>query len=140
MLVVFDLDGTLSDPTHREHHAKAREWDKFHAACGGDAPKSEIMEILYGMRAMGHRVEIWTGRWESARETTLDWLYTYGLQLPSDQLLMREDNDFRPDTVLKGEWIVNRGRPRLVFEDRDSMVKYYRGLGITCVQVAPGDF
>ncbi|MNL59514.1 hypothetical protein D3C87_1832500 [compost metagenome] len=58
---------------------------------------------------------------------------------------MREDNDFRSDVSLKTEWwedtlIEDRKRVTCVFEDRLSVVKMWRELGLMCCQVAPGDF
>ena len=55
-------------------------------------------------------------------------------------LIMRQDDDFRHDTIVKGEWLEKRGKPALAFEDRNSMVTFYRDKGIRCLQVADGDF
>ena len=49
MFIVFDLDGTLADDAHRQHHitGDVRDWDAYFAACGDDAPIIEpVMELL----------------------------------------------------------------------------------------------
>jgi hypothetical protein len=61
---------------------------------------------------------------------------------------MRKNDDFRHDTEVKSEnlykfafKVVNQQIDvAFILEDRDSMVKKWRELGFTCLQVAPGDF
>ena len=65
MLVVFDLDGTLSDPTHREHFVRRpvgqKDWDSFFAEQINDPPKAAMVELISRLHAT-HHVEIWPGR------------------------------------------------------------------------------
>jgi beta-phosphoglucomutase-like phosphatase (HAD superfamily) len=142
MLIVFDMDGTLSDPSHRLHHLAKKDWDSFYEACHLDAPKDQIQILMLMYWRAGCDVQIWTGRRESTRAKTLDWLKNHtGLRFPSDKLLMRKDGDFRHDVKVKGEWLdAVSEKPSIVFEDRNSMVEFYRSKGITCLQVADGDF
>lgn len=139
MFVVFDMDGTLSDPTHRVHHLTNKDWDSFYEACDGDAPKPEVLAVMKAMTKAGHRVEIWTGRRESTRMKTVEWLEGQGIERGYG-LRMRQDGDRRHDTITKGEWLDVHGTPDLVFEDRNSMVEFYRNEGITVAQVALGNF
>jgi len=58
---------------------------------------------------------------------------------------MRRSGDFTPDDVLKKQWLdsmLPEDRERLVcvFDDRDRVVKMWRDNGVTCLQVAPGEF
>lgn len=146
MFIVFDLDGTLSNPAHRVHHLEGdqKDWDAFYEACGGDKPHLEMLELFQSLRGLGNRIEIWTGRRESTREKTNRWFEGHGIELDHFdrpvRLIMRGDNDFRHDVETKGEWIERRGVPDIVFEDRNSMVEFYRSQGIRCLQVAPGYF
>lgn len=166
MLVVFDLDGTLALCDHRNHlvHRPEPDWDAFYAACGGDAPNWPVIRVLYAHRRCHHRVEIWTGRREDQRATTLRWLRDnscgpvledMGLEERAGlhagdagahvaRLRMRPHGDTRPDVEIKGEWLEEARRadrlPQLAYEDRGRVVAMWRGAGITCLQVAPGDF
>lgn len=139
MFVVFDMDGTLSDPSHRIHHLAEKDWDSFYDECHKDKPKFEVINTMRALIAAKHRVEIWTGRRESTRVKTVSWLKRYGVS-GGFGLRMRQDGDRRHDTIAKGEWLDVHGIPQLVFEDRNSMVKFYRDRGITVAQVALGDF
>lgn len=144
MRVVLDLDGTLADCTHRLHHIKPKpaNWEAFFGACASDTPIAKIVAIAKGLFFTGHNIEIWTARCESVREQTKRWLQQAGV--PYAHLIMRAVGDHRDDTVLKMEWLEkakNEGLPvDLVFEDRKRLVEMYRAAGVTCVQVAKGDF
>ena len=142
MFIVFDLDGTLADDTHRQHHivGEERDWDAYFAACEGDVPLWPTIGVLQMMVHCGHRVEIWTGRSESCRGQTERWLSrVLGLEIWP---LMRAEGDHRPDTVVKGEWLDGCGAspPDLVFDDRSKSVAFWREQGITCYQVAQHDY
>jgi hypothetical protein len=83
-----------------------------------------------------------TGRRESVRAITHNWLINRGLVV--DKLLMRPNEDKRHDTEVKPEQLINEDillqDIAFVLEDRDSMVKKWRGLGLRCLQVDYGDF
>lgn len=139
-MIVFDLDGTLADPTHRLNFITEgnSNWDGFFEACDKDAPINEMIDLL-DIISITEDVEIWTGRSESVREKTIEWLVRQDLS-PDIPLRMRAVGDYRHDTEVKGEFIEKYGRPKVVFEDRNSMVAHWRSLGIRTCQVAEADF
>ena len=58
---------------------------------------------------------------------------------------MRKEYDFRPDHAIKLEMLETlkvyyNCNPKYVFDDRDSVVKMWRDQGLTCLQVAEGNF
>ena len=139
MFVIFDLDGTLANVEHRVHHLEQKDWDSFDEACDADAPCLPLIKTAAALFIAGHRVEIWSGRSDAVARKTADWIETHGLRLM--KIRMRQANDYRPDTLLKAGWLDEvEALPDLVFEDRASMVEMYRGRGILCAQVAPGEF
>ena len=146
MNIVFDLDGTLADTAHRVHYLEQqpKDWDGFFAAAKDDPPIKATCEVYRRLRyTMGSsRIEIWTARPERYRTDTERWLGDHGLGLPyNNGLRMRPEGDYRHDTVVKGEWLAESPwRPDAVFEDRTRMVEFWRSQGITCYQVASGDF
>lgn len=147
MFVVFDLDGTLADCTHREHFLRRpvgqkKDWEGFHAAAVDDPARRAILKTnwAFGEAECGivHRVEIWTGRDERHRDATILWLKSFFVRC--DRLLMRPTGDKTEDHILKAQWADQYGNPGLVFEDRQRVVDMWRARGVTCCQVAPGDF
>ena len=142
MRIVFDIDGTLADCTHRLHHIQKspKDWDAFFSGCREDSPILEATTVCQSLYMGHHEIEFWTGRPERTRDKTLEWLAVYvGWWARTRPLLMRGDNDRRPDTVIKMEYIGN-DPPDLIFEDRKRVVSAYRERGLTVYQVAPGDF
>ena len=101
------------------------------------------MRTALGLHIAGAELWVWSGRSDEVRAETEDWLR---LHLPQhDALRMREARDHQPDTKLKRSWLEamspsDRARLVAVFDDRASVVTMWREHGVTCFQVAPGDF
>jgi len=144
-MTIFDLDGTLTIVGDRLKYLnrKPKDWDAFYEACGEDKPNEPVIAVFKAIYDWcGHDVKIVTGRRESTRWKTIEWLEdNTGIAFESDSLIMRPDDDHRHDTILKPEMVADFiPQIEMVFEDRDSMVKAWRELGITCCQVAEGNF
>src|SRR6185312_14193640 len=72
-MIIFDLDGTLTDCEHRRHHVSGpkKDWPAFHAACIQDRPRQPIIEIARALiQQRRGEVEVWSGRDEAYRELT----------------------------------------------------------------------
>lgn len=142
MFIVFDLDGTLADITHRTHFVRGSgkpDWNSFFAECGRDALNTPVAEALDAHLRSGHRVEIWSGRSAVVEAETQQWLYDNGID-PHLLTRMRPAGDNTPDTELKRSWLHELhpdDRPDIVYDDRQRVVDMWRDEGVTCFQVAP---
>lgn len=124
------------------------DWPGFYAACVNDTPNIPVVSILDALAQLGNDVLIWSGRSAEVRPETIDWLYRYtGLAMEHIEriLTMRPEGDYTPDDKLKMQWLeamspADRSRLVGVFDDRDKMVRAWRAAGVTCLQVAPGNF
>lgn len=142
MIVVFDIDGTLSIVGDRLKYLQSTppDWDAFYSACGEDGCNDPIWSVWRAMRE-NHSIRFVTGRRESCREDTLEWMRRNLITCPTEYLFMRKDGDLRNDTEVKPELVDSfKGDILMIFEDRNSMVKKWRELGHICLQVADGDF
>ena len=142
MIVVFDIGGTLSIVADRLKYLQLTppDWDAFYNACGTDECNEPIWSVWKAMREH-HSIRFVTGRRESCREDTLKWMRDNLITCPSEHLFMRTNGDLRHDTEIKPELIGDfKDDILVIFEDRNSMVKKWRELGYTCLQVADGDF
>lgn len=149
---IFDLDDTLADTSHRHHLLTDKEdpecWRRFFAACVHDSPKKDVIRIMETLERSGAQIWICTARSDEVYEETVHWL-TQNTCFPSgyvrSSLVMRNAKDMRTDVDFKSGWFASlpsaiQRRVAGVFEDRDRVVEMWRGLGLTCFQVAPGDF
>lgn len=143
-IIVFDIDGTLSLVGDRKEclQRTPKDWDEFYARCGEDEVNPDIMWLARKLVREECIIIFVTGRREGCRRTTEAWLENaFGFCFQAEALLMRPDGDYRHDTIVKPELVAPfMDRIQMVFEDRDSMVKKWRELGITCLQVADGSF
>lgn len=100
---IFDLDNTLTNAYWRSHLAETKRWDNFFNACDGDTLNTEIAALLKQHQAEGHQIHFLTGRKESTRTKTVDWLENHGITY--DLLLMRPDGSFIKDFELKQQML-----------------------------------
>ena len=143
---IFDIDGTIADCSHRLHFiaGEHKDWDAFYAACKDDKPIDDVCRIFRTLQAHALPLLLLTGRPNKTAKDTLLWLaYNQMWTTPSD-LYMRKDGDHRPDYVVKREIYEQEIKDKYdvvgIFEDRDSCVKMWRELGLTCFQVADGSY
>ena len=116
-----------------------------------------LIRTLQALRKSGAEVWIWSGRSDECKTQTVEWLQRHGcFGFPTDVLWawpfgaperfrMRKAGDYRDDVEVKREWLVEIEPPEwdrltAVFDDRDRVVRMWRDAGVTCFQVAPGEF
>jgi hypothetical protein len=136
--VIVDLDGTIAlhDPELRD------PYDTDFSKIIQDSPKKEVIEVVTALYHQGYKIIYVTGRSNETEEATREWLRLFAP--PYISLHMRKRNDFRKDDVVKKEIyeekIAHHHDVLCIFDDRQRVVDMWRELGLTCFQVAPGDF
>jgi hypothetical protein len=149
--VIFDIDGTLADLTHRRHYVanRPKNWNKFFAELHKDTPIKNVVSFCqFLMFDNPHLVNIifCTGRGEEYRAETMEWLKIHVFEglTRSINLKMRPAKDSRPDDIIKKEMldaIRAEGHDLwFVVDDRQRVVDMWRANGVTVFQSAPGDF
>lgn len=141
--IIFDIDGTITDITHRRKYVKQspKDWDNFNDLMKDDILQHWAKALIKDLR-IRYDIILITGREERFREITLDWLRRNDVH--SNMLLMRTTGDKTDDDVIKKGLYERHVEPRYdiiaVFEDRSRVVKMWRDLGLTCLQCDYGDF
>lgn len=145
--ILVDIDGTMALMNGRGPY----DWHRV----GEDQPNKPVVDLVHivadylpldGDRwgAPPEQIEIifLSGRDGSCQDDTVDWLTSHGFE--GATLFMRAEGDMRPDHVVKLELFDKHIRDQydvqLVLDDRNQVVDMWRRLGLTCLQVAPGDF
>lgn len=134
---IFDIDGTVAHRTNRTPY----EYDKV----SDDVPDITMQMIYRSLRSSNSGTEFIfiTGRDESCRETTLQWLWAHGFG--HDKLFMKPPGSKELDTAHKLNIYNIHIKPDheviAVFEDRKRCVELYRNhLGLKVLQVAEGNY
>ena len=139
-IVLVDMDGTLSDCTHREHHTQSKppNWPAFFRGMGDDPPNASIVELTRRL-ATDHDILIVTGRPQEFLGETLEWLTRNGIA-PAE-IWMRREGDHRPDFVVKREVLDHIPRERIVFvlDDRERVCDMWDREGLVCYRVKQGE-
>lgn len=146
-LVVFDLDGTLADVTHRLHYIRPnpaidpdtgkkvkRRFDLFHEACDQDTLITQVAYFYHLFTKDPHStVVVLSGRDHATYDKTVTWFKQNYLLMPDDLILKQGDQNtpdveqkrFQADRIEK-----KYGRKiDMVFEDRDRVVQMWKDRG-----------
>ena len=129
--IICDLDGTLALIGDRSPYDGA--------SCEKDFVNEPVRSIL---QTSGKAIVFVSGREDKSKPQTLAWLDKHGICF--DALHMRKSGDMRKDSIVKkeiyDEFILDKYNVAFVLDDRDQVVKVWRDLGLTCLQVDYGDF
>lgn len=149
--VIFDLDGTLALIDQRRAKAARADgkinWKVFFDPKNIqlDQPNIPVIEMFNLLKNAGHKMIIFSGRDSINKNATKDWLAKHDIE--PDILRMRPEGSFTPDDKLKRDWLhelpgigINIEDIVCIFDDRDKVVKMWRNEGLTCMQVAEGNF
>lgn len=136
-MILCDIDGTLALRGDRSPHD--------HDSAMEDAVHWPIVKLCDAIQASGvYEFVLISGRDEQFRDVTEYWLDRHQILAYRQRLLMRQRGDSRPDEVVKRELYESDAAlirtVWLVLDDRNKVVKMWRDLGLTCLQVADGDF
>lgn len=128
-----DLDGTLSIINGR------RPYDGH--LCETDICNEPLADILSAIKASGCEVVLLSGRMEKARVATEAWLHEHDIDY--DLLIMRADDDYRADDVIKEELYRQHILPKYnilaVFDDRPRVIRMWRRLGLMVFDCGDGE-
>lgn len=136
---IFDIDGTIAHMVENEEGNIRRAFD-WHRV-GEDAPNIPVIEVMEQV-AKDNDIIVVSGRSDKSREATEAWMEKHNISY--DAMYMRKHGDMRDDSIVKREIVSiieeNHGEIKGVFDDRNRVVSMWRAIGITCFQVAEGDF
>ena len=143
-VIVFDIDGTIADVTHRRHWvaSKPKNWAAWNAGMANDTVHEDIVEMMDLFADKDYQIILCSGRGDDTRAVTEKWLADN--DIPYNQLFMRRAGDYRQDSIVKVELLQQirqwHGEPFIWFDDRQQVVDAIRAEGVRVCQVAPGDF
>ena len=147
--VIFDLDGTLALIDKRRELARKpngkidfkilHDPSNIHL----DKPNWPVIKIAQLFAEQGFKIVIFSGRSDKTATATLSWLSQS--KVPFNKLVMRPHDTmgFVPDEVLKKDMLdkhLDINDIFMVVDDRQKVVDMWRSLGLTCLQVAEGNF
>ena len=131
-VIIVDIDGTIALRGERN------PYDWFNVI--NDKPNTPIVKLLMQLEDWNDLIFV-SGRKDVCMSQTVMWLKNQGFDV--SELYMRDSDDDRPDEIVKKEiyqvHIAHRD-VLCVFDDRNKVVSMWRELGLTCLQVAEGDF
>jgi len=139
----FDMDGTLTNVDSILHYvrknSKYKDFDSFHRSSYFSPANQNVVEILFEAADKGFTIVIVTGRNEKYRDVTQAWLDEHNIPYDNN-IFMRPENDFRPDTVIKNDIFqqINQYYHMVHFvDDREDISKVWEQNGVQTSLIMP---
>jgi len=128
--VIIDIDHTLADAAWRDHLIGG-DWDVYHEQAHKDEPFEHMKKVVEALNKSLYVIAL-TARPKKWRTVTLRWLAEHGFAI--DELVMRDDDDFRPAHELKLD-LVRKRIPNLdaivcVIDDRQDVLDAFLAAGV----------
>jgi predicted kinase len=158
-VVICDIDGTISDPSARLHYVneenykkrvkkkeiEKREWKKdwnaFFSEIELDPIRPDTQKILIKNYNEGKTIIFLSARPERFQDGTLRWLQQNYLTF-AYTLIMRKNNDKRPDVDVKREifntYFPDKGVVHAIYDDRPSIIRLWQELGLNVIDCGSG--
>lgn len=130
--VIFDIDGTLAIKGDRSPF----DWEKV----SEDLPNLEVIKIADMFRDDRYKILLFSGREETCKEATEEWLKLWGISY--DEFHMRAESDNRKDVEIKREFYEDclaRYDIRYAVDDRHQVCRLWHELGLCLLKVGDPD-
>lgn len=138
MILLVDIDKTLSDAAWRDPLIDSNGWDAYHEQSYLDHPVFETVELVRVLSCFWPVIAV-TARPERFRQLTMKWLLQHNV--PVTELLLRPNDDYRPSPEVKIALIKERFpvitdfRHFLVIDDREDICVRFKAAGFVAMQV-----
>ena len=135
-VVIFDLDNTLFDETHRSHLREAEQWENYFDLCHLDAPIEHVIQLTHDYKQKGYEIWIMSGRSENVLDKTIQSLENH--KVAYDNIKLRAEDNFMPDYVLKPAWarnLVGLERIEAVYDDQPEVIKGFKKKNLNVIDV-----
>lgn len=140
--IMCDLDGTLAIIDGRSPY-DATDCDVK------DKPNWPVIRAVLAMHAQGVKIMFMSGRDLKYRPETERFIekycpVPYELHMRGETAPDPDKLDMRKDAIIKQElfdkYVAGKYHVLFVLDDRNQVVDFWRSIGLTCFQVAPGNF
>ena len=141
-VVIIDIDGCLANVDHRLNHIQGsyKDWKSFNEAMVDDPVNTWCKNLILRLYPK-YEIILVTAREGQYRDITKAWLIKNNILY--NELYMRDEGDHGQDDIYKEKVYFEKIKPReveFVIEDRKRCVDMWRGLGLTCLTPADGNF
>jgi len=140
--IIFDMDGTLADVSSIRHYLRQdngnKDFNTFHSESVNVPAHSHVVNAAQVAHMLGKAVLVVTARKHMWRHHTAWWLAMHGV--PSDMLMMRGNEDYRKDYLVKKDMLDTIRQAYNVihaWDDNPSVIQLWKDEGIPCT-VVPG--
>lgn len=138
MIILIDLDHTVSNAFWRDSMIGTVPWDEYHWNLRFDKPFKNVVNLINALSNSGYNIMGITGRNEKHRQLTVSWLVQNKVDI--DEILMRPDNDYTKNGELKVKLVKERFKEdyrniHFLVDDNEDAILAFMAIGIATLQI-----
>ncbi len=136
--LICDLDGTLSNASHRVHFIERRpkDWNSFFKGQIKDPVNQWCLDLIQEKANEGVKILFVTARPENQSRSTIEWLHqktSFKVEI-GQNLFMRPNGDRREDVIIKNKIYEDLIKPHfevvLAVDDKETIIEMWKTHGI----------
>ena len=131
--IIIDLEGTLSNCSHRIHHYENKDYDKWNELFREDTVHESMVEIINRYKVNGIQIILCTAKSANYFNQAMTWLNKNELLSFFDGFYFRVPKDKRSSVEVKKEMlesITEKFNVLVAYDDREDICQMYFGQGI----------
>jgi len=137
-VAVFDLEGTITDCSHRLHHYKKGEYDIWNGKLYLDPVNKDGLKYLIDHYSLGHKIIVVTAKNESYAKEVDEWIKKMKLHTTIDKIIYRERLDSRPSVNVKSDILKGLMKKYEIvasYDDRPENIQLMKGMGLNSILI-----
>ena len=142
-VIICDINGTLSDASHREYLVSGgrSDWDKFYELAKDDPVKPVTRDIINSLGSTGYEIHLLTGSHRKYEDDKILWLDRHDVSYHTLHVPRYGERAYHQSDDLKRSWLMDQSkaffnRIACCLEDRDRDIEMWKDCGLVCWQVA----
>lgn len=127
---VIDLDGSISDNSHREHliEGENKRWREYLQKASEDEANDEVLDFVQEL-SEDYKIVILTCRSDEVKEETVKWLSEH--EIPFDDLIMLPEGRWElSDSEFKRDKLQEIKNPTIAIDDKKENCEMFREEGL----------
>lgn len=136
MILLCDIDHTISNAAWRDPMIGTESWDEYHTHSPKDEPIPEMVNLVRTLHNAGWHTVGLTTRPEKWRRITMDWLVRHDVQF--SELIMRPNDEYRASAIVKVEQVTARFKDltgAVILDDREDIITAFKAIKVTALHV-----
>lgn len=134
--IIVDLEGTLSNCSHRIHHRHNKNYNMWNKLFPQDSVNEQMVRIIKNHIMVNREIILCTAKSACEAKVVMEWMHKYNLLHLFDSFYYRDKDDNRLSVDVKKDIldkILNKWNVITAYDDRSDICQMYLNNGILAI-------